>query len=84
MIAITRPYPSNACATRLFDRKLYRLGYGKMPHCVIAIHDRHGSALLHNLNIWSRIDATRSNTLDVLWQSNNTVAVRPLQVSLRH
>jgi hypothetical protein len=53
-------------------------------HAVIAINHRHGRLLAHHPDVGPDIDAARLDSPAVLRQADDAVAIRALEVGLRH
>ena len=78
------PDPGDTGRARFLNRKSRGALHHQVPHAVVTVNQRGTRALLYHVNIRPRIDAAGTDALRVLRQSNDAVAVRTLQIRVRH
>ena len=84
VVAPLRADPGDARGARLLDGDLGGALHHQVPHAVVAVHQRHRGALVHDADVGPHVDAAGLDAPHVLRQADHAVAVGALQVGLGH
>ena len=84
MVTVLRVDPGDPGGACLFDRDLGRAFHHQVTHAVVAVQKRGGRVLVHDPDIGPYVESARLDAAGILRQPANAVAVRSLQIGLRH